>query len=161
MDTNPYPITGRETPADGATPYRALCEFYRAFNSGDLALMARNWAQSGEASMDNPLGGIKRGWPQIRSVYERIFAGPAQVQVEFYDYTLHEGPDFAFAVGRERGTLRVPGEQVPLAIRTTRLFRRLDGRWRQVHHHGSMEEPELLGRYQRAVLGAQFAELRP
>lgn len=153
MKPNPYPITGRETPADGASPYRALCEFYSAFNSGNLALMARNWAQTEDVSMDNPLGGIKRGWPEIRPVYERIFAGPAQVEVEFHDYTLHEAADLAFAVGRERGTLRVRGEEIRLAIRTTRLFRLVDGRWRQVHHHGSMDDAELLARYQRSILG--------
>ncbi len=40
--------------------------------------------------MANPLGGVHRGWPAIREVYERIFTGPAQVYVEFYDYTLHQ-----------------------------------------------------------------------
>lgn len=40
--------------------------------------------------MDNPLGGIKRGWEEIKSIYERIFNGPARVYVEFYDYTIHQ-----------------------------------------------------------------------
>jgi hypothetical protein len=38
-----------------------------------------------------------------------------------------------------------------LAIRTTRIFRRVDGCWRQVHHHGSMDDPALLETYQRVV----------
>ena len=29
----------------------------------------------------------------------------------------------------------------------------MDGRWQQVHHHGSIDDPDLLSRYQRAVLG--------
>jgi hypothetical protein len=37
-----------------------LAEFYRAFNTRDLALMERNWISSDEASMDNPLGGSTR-----------------------------------------------------------------------------------------------------
>ena len=52
--------------------------------------------------MDNPLGGIKRGWDEIKAVYELIFSGPAQVSVEFYDYTLHQSQDMFYAVGRER-----------------------------------------------------------
>jgi hypothetical protein len=31
--------------------------------------------------------------------------------------------------------------------------RQIEGRWKQVHHHGSIEAPELLARYQSAVLG--------
>lgn len=104
--------------------------------------------------MDNPLGGIKRGWDSIRPVYERLFSGPAQVYVEFFDYTIHESPAIFYAVGRERGHFRVKSLDLPLAIRTSRIFSKLDGVWRQVHHHGSIEDPQLLGRYQAAVFGA-------
>jgi hypothetical protein len=38
-----------------------------------------------------------------------------------------------------------------LAIRTTRVFRRVEGAWRQVHHHGSMDDPALLRAYQDLV----------
>jgi predicted glycosyltransferase involved in capsule biosynthesis len=38
-----------------------------------------------------------------------------------------------------------------LKIRTSRLFQLIGGRWRQFHHHGSVEDPELLARYQAAV----------
>jgi hypothetical protein len=78
------PITGREEPIDPATPTGALAEFYRAFNRRDLRLMEANWHADDEASMDNPLGGIRRGWDDIRTVYERIFTGKARVAIEFY-----------------------------------------------------------------------------
>src|SRR5512132_1721691 len=147
------PITGNEYRGDPTSPLQALSEFYRAFNARDLRLMADNWGQSDEAAMDNPLGGIKRGWTEIRGVYERIFAGPAEVYVEFFDYTLHETAEMFYTVGTERGHLRAAGNEISLAIRTTRLFRRMDGRWRQMHHHGSIDDPRLLDRYQAAVLG--------
>ncbi|MGH9614320.1 MAG: nuclear transport factor 2 family protein [Bryobacteraceae bacterium] len=35
--------------------------------------------------------------------------------------------------------------------RTTRIFRRDGSRWRQVHHHGSFEDPALLNRYRQAI----------
>ena len=145
------PITGREDPGTLGEPEQALVQFYRAFNDRDLGLMAENWQDSPEVAMDNPLGGIKRGWPEIRSVYERIFAGAARVQVEFHDYTLHVIGDVFFAVGRERGMFETDGTKLDLAIRTTRIFRRAGGRWRQVHHHGSIDNPDLLGAYQQAV----------
>lgn len=149
------PITGREDPTDAREPDGALAEFYRAFNSRDLALMERNWDASDEASMDNPLGGIRRGWTDIRQVYERVFGGEAVVNVEFYDYTIHRFGETFLAVGRERGTLAVGERSLDLKIRTSRLFRMSEGRWRQVHHHGSMEDPDLLARYQAALRGGQ------
>lgn len=145
-------ISGREEIGNTREPLRALAQFYRAFNNRDLALMRQNWDESPDIVMDNPLGGVKRGWDQVRSVYERIFHGPATVQVEFYDYTLHVFGDVFFAVGRERGTFVRGDTSLPVAIRTTRVFRRTsDGRWRQIHHHGSFEDAALLAAYQQAL----------
>lgn len=136
-----------------AAPVRALSEFYDAFNNRDLEKMSENWAQTGETAMDNPLGGIKRGWEEIRAVYERIFNGSAQVYVEFYDYTLHETAELFYAAGRERGEFHAGATVIKLAIRTTRIYKKTGGQWRQVHHHGSIDDPELLARYQKAVRG--------
>ena len=149
MHPEQEPITGAEYQAGAATtPRAALAQFYAAFNGGDLELMAANWDQSADAVMDNPVGGIARGWAAIRPLYERLFSGPARVRVEFFDYTLHESEGLFYAAGRERGTLERDGQRLALAIRTTRVFRREGGAWRQVHHHGSMDDPALLKQYQ-------------
>jgi ketosteroid isomerase-like protein len=147
------PITGDEALQTAGTPYAALVGFYRAFNRRDLAAMGENWERSPEIAMANPLGGLRRGWDEVRAVYERLFHGPAQVYVELYDYTLHEHGESFYAVGRERGQFVLGDERIPLAIRTSRVYRRTGGGWRQVHHHGSIDDPALLARYQRAVLG--------
>ena len=145
------PITGAESIDDASIPLYALSQFYRAFNTRSLPLMQDNWDSSAEASMDNPVGGILRGWENIRPVYERIFRSPATVYVEFSDYTLHQSAGLFVAVGRERGRLTAAGKSLDLAIRTTRIFRFRDGRWRQLHHHGSIDDPQLLAVYQSAV----------
>ncbi len=150
------PITGEEELGDLSSPYQALVQFYRAFNECNMDLMAENWAQTDEIAMDNPLGGIKRGWSEIGPVYERIFGGPAKVYVEYFDYTIHESGDMFYAVGRERGYFRLGNEEITLAIRTSRIFRKMSGRWRQIHHHGSIEDPQLLARYQAAVAGRRL-----
>ena len=59
-------------------------------------------------------------------------------------------------MGRERGNYEVGGAKLGLAIRTTRVFRKLDGRWRQVHRHGSIDNPEALKAYHKAVLGVEL-----
>ncbi len=149
--TIPGPITGKEGLGDLSRPEQALAQFYRGLNSRDLALMAQNWEQSNEAAVDNPLGGIMRGWEEIRAVYERIFHGSARLYVEFHDYSLHVSDALFSAVGRERGRFDNGPIGLDLAIRTTRIFRRVGAGWRQVHHHGSIEDTVMLDAYRRAV----------
>jgi ketosteroid isomerase-like protein len=146
------PITGSEPLGDLTSPLQALAQFYAAFNRRDLHAMSRNWLQSADVVMHNPLGDMTRGWPEIQALYERLFNGPAKVYVEFYDYTIHTTNDIFYAVGRERGAVQVGAEHIVLAIRTSRVFQRVGGSWKQVHHHGSIDDPELLKRYQAAVL---------
>lgn len=151
METITKPITGSENYKTRLTPYEALIEFYDAFNNGKMDLMANNWANLPSIAMDNPLGGIMRGWDNIKEVYSRLFNGSAKVYVEFYDYTIHEKKEMFYAVGRERGFFELNSSRIELEIRTSRIFERIDNQWRQVHHHGSIENPELLHKYQSAI----------
>lgn len=151
MKLEQLPVTGRESAALAAPKMRALSQFYRALNNRDLGLMAHNWAQTEEAVMDNPVGGIKRGWPAIKAVYERLFSSAASFWFEFYDYSLHEAGDVFYVVGRERGEYAPNQGKLAMSIRTSRIFRLIDGEWRQIHHHGSIDDADLLRGYQRAV----------
>lgn len=147
-------ITGMEF-MESSTPIgalSALSEFYQAFNHRNLDLMRRNWHPD-ECVLDNPLGGIRRGWSEIEPLYVKLFNGPAKVRVEFYDFTLHESADIFLAAGRERGHFDKGDIHLELAIRTSRIYRRENSRWLQIHHHGSIEDPDLLARYRAAVLG--------
>lgn len=147
-------ITGSESgEIKESDPMAALIEFYHAFNSGDLELMSKNWEQSDEASMSNPLGGLKRGWNSIEKVYSNIFNGNAKVYVEYYDYSIHHSGVMFCAVGLERGFFQAGDQKIDLAIRTSRTYRMDCGRWHQIHHHGSIDNPKLLAAYQEAVLG--------
>ncbi|MBJ6749419.1 YybH family protein [Geomonas anaerohicana] len=152
------PVTGKENKDELSPMLRALSQFYEALNSRDMELMSQNWLQGDEAAMDNPLGGIKRGWEEIRSVYERLFGSTSNYYFEFYDYTLHDAGELFYVVGRERGTFKTGDTVLEMRIRTSRIFRLINGQWRQVHHHGSIEEPELLASYQQAVLGRREAD---
>lgn len=151
MKVEQVPVTGREQKKQLIPQMRTLSEFYQALNDRDLELMARNWAQTDDAVMDNPVGGIKRGWEEIRTVYEKIFRSAGQYWFEFYDYSYHEAGEIFYVVGRERGEYRAGEAVLNMAIRTTRVFRRIDGEWQQIHHHGSIDDPELLRTYQQAV----------
>lgn len=137
----------------GATA--ALECFYYAFNQRSLAVFDAIWAEDDQIQLNNPLGGIMRGHRPIRDLYERIFSGPAEVWVEFYDFVTYLSENMAIFAGRERGEFTLNGRTVPLAIRTTRVFQYVGPAvgWRQVHHHGSIDDPEALRVYQAAVAG--------
>lgn len=157
MSAVPAEISGNEAVDDPAGPLAALVAFYRAFNAGDLDALARSWLGGDEPSMSNPIGGIRRGWPEIRDGYARLFAGAARVRVAFHDFTTHGDDRACLFVGREKGICESPSGTLALRFRTTRWFVRRDGVWRQLHHHGSIEEPALLAAYQTAIFGAPIA----
>jgi ketosteroid isomerase-like protein len=148
------PITGNEDLGDVSQPQQALAQFYRAFNTRDLRLIDENFAHSDEVAIDNPLGVIRRGADEPHKMYDAVFKSPADVHVEFWDYTIHRAGDVFWAVGRERGTYRDGDASKNLSIRTTRIFQLINGRWRQMHHHGSIEDAKLLADYQNAVRAA-------
>ena len=146
------PLAAAPTP-EGA---KAILEtFYHAFNQQSLTVFDDVWAPDPLIQLNNPLGGIQRGHTLIQELYRRIFEGPAQVWVEFYDIIAYYGQETAVFAGRERGEFIFNGAITPLNIRTTRVFRYLGAEmgWRQIHHHGSIDDPELLKQYQTAVKG--------
>jgi len=74
-------IIGKNEQGQLVSPYQALVQFCCPFNSGDMQMISKNWAQTDEISMDNPVGGIIRSWKEIKAGYERIFNGIAKVYV--------------------------------------------------------------------------------
>jgi len=145
-------ITGKENVKDVQnSEILALVNFYKAFNNRNLELMQKVWLNSKEASMNNPLGGIMRSWKEIETVYDKIFNGKAKVYVEFYDFAIHKTEDMFFATGRERGYFKTDEIEFELAIRTSRIFKKINGDWKQIQHHGSIDNPELLKTYQDLV----------
>lgn len=131
---------------------KALISFYKAFNFCDMNLMQKVWLDSEEASMNNPVGGIMRGWDKIESIYDKIFNGKAKVYVEFYDFTLHSTENMFLVTGRERGYFENENTKIDLAIRTSRVFIKRNDGWKQIQHHGSIDNPELLKKYQEAIM---------
>jgi hypothetical protein len=146
-------ITGTESLLETRSEeIKVLIDFYKAFNQRDLELMQNVWLNSKEASMNNPVGGIMRDWTEIKSVYEKIFNGSAKVYVEFYDFTILSTDNMFFATGREKGYFEKGETRIELAIRTSRIFIKHNNEWKQIQHHGSIDNPDLLDKYQKAIL---------
>lgn len=146
------------TVPEGNGVLTALHQFYNGFNGGDIELLSQNWSQSSAAIMSNPLGGVLKGWPEIEGLYKKLFAGPLDVHVEFYDIEINQWSNGFLAVGREKGRVTLGKdasnmESIPLEIRTSRFFM-FDGDkkcFKQLHHHGSIVFPDMLASYQDLV----------
>jgi len=142
----------------GITGARALVEsFYYAFNQRDMGVFAEVWAEHALIQLNNPLGGILRGYEPISELYRGIFNGSARVWVELHDIVEFQSEHMVVFAGREQGEFTRGDVTLPLAIRTSRIVQwRGEGiGWKQVHHHGSIDDVQLLAEYQSAVRGGK------
>lgn len=134
----------------------ALETFYYALNSADLEALTEVWSDDELAQLDNPVGGIIRSGAAIADLYRRIFASGMDLSVTFTDAATYLTADTAVFAGRERCEYTgAEGARVSVEFRTSRFFTWApgDGRWRQIHHHGSADDPDALRAYQAAVRG--------
>jgi ketosteroid isomerase-like protein len=157
--TTDYGPDSRDRLADAAAPgedgaLAALETFYRALNHADLDLLTATWADDPLAQLDNPVGGILRGRAAVTELYARIFAGGLDVRVTFTDAVRFTVDDAVVVTGREVGSYAGATGRVPISIRTTRVLGRTAQGWRLVHHHGSLDDAEVLAAYRRAALGS-------
>ncbi len=133
--------------------YKAVNSFYTAFNTKNISLMKEVWSNTEESFMANPIGGIRKGWLEILEGYKKIFASNLSVYVEFYDFEFIESDNFFIVNGKERGTLTSNFGVLELKIRTSRVFKTENGKWKHIVHHGSIDDPDLLRNYQKIILG--------
>jgi hypothetical protein len=131
----------------------ALETFYCAFHRKSLDLLADVFAPDEHCTVFSPLGGTARGRHAILAVYEALFRGPDAVRIDLSDVIEYSGPDDLLFVGREEGEFVHGPISMPLSIRTSRLFHYFGAEygWRQIHHHGSIDDATQLAAYQRAV----------
>jgi hypothetical protein len=133
---------------------RALMEsFYYAFNQRDLGAFKRIWAHSDFIQLNNPLGVMLRGAESITHLYEKLLRSNVSVWVELSNIVEYQTSEMVVFAGRETGEFTQDGVSIPLSIRTSRVVQwiKSESCWRQVHHHGSIDDPRLLSIYQTAV----------
>jgi hypothetical protein len=94
-----------------------------------------------------------RGYEPIRDLYSKLFTGSLNVWVEFEDIVEYFSGETAIFAGEERGEFTTKDRIIPLRFRTSCCFQYLenDRGWRQIHHHGSIDNVKLLEAYQLAV----------
>ena len=130
-----------------------LESFYYAFNNKNIEVPKDIWYNNELAQLNNPLGGIIRGIKPIIELYNDIFKSNASVTVEFQDIIYYHEINTVVFAGIEKGAFKKNGVTIPLTIRTTRCLGYIPERhrWYQLHHHGSIDDADLLKQYKEAV----------
>jgi hypothetical protein len=93
--------------------------------------------------LNNPLGGILRGYESIAALYEQVFTGAASVWVELSDIVEYQTEDMIVFAGSESGEFTKNNLTLPLSIRTSRVVQwfGVGIGWKQVHHHAPLMIP--------------------
>lgn len=131
----------------------ALETFYYSFNKRDLEIQKQVWFTNNLVQLNNPLGGIVRGVDPVIKLYEKIFNSHLDVWVRLSDIVYYATESMVVFAGIETGFFTNANQVIPLSIRTSRVFGYLNGeeRWFQLHHHGSIDNADLLSIYQSAI----------
>lgn len=135
----PHVITGEEKEFY-SDEHKVLSHYYNALNSGNIEQMKENWCQQDNATFVSPLGGVFCSYGNIIESHNQLFQSSIEIDVEYFDIEINQTEDGFFTVGRERGTMKVNDDLIPVNFRTSRIFIKVNGDYKQIHHHGSFEE---------------------
>ena len=119
-----------------ATPQDAEAAFYEALERADLEAMMAVWAEDEEIVCVHPTGPRLAGLAEVRSSWERIFAGGAGTRVQITHKVETSG--IMLAVHSIHENYSVPaGERPPAPIVATNVYLRGAAGWRMIVHHAS------------------------
>ena len=116
-------------------------QYHRALETyilGDSEPVKRLWSRRDDVTLANPLGPPVRGWDAVRETGDRAASQIRDGEAfSIESISTYATTDLAYEVNIERSRVKVGGadEAVPVALRTTTIFRREDDGWRIVHRH--------------------------
>lgn len=132
-----------QSEADSADQIRQLlAQWQKAFEAKDVNGVMAVYAPGNSLTAYDIVPPLQyKGADAYRKDYTDFFAqfdGP--LHVETRDVHIETGGNLAFAYGLERisGKLKKSGQPVDMWLRYTSGFKRIGGRWRDVHDHVSV-----------------------
>jgi len=123
---------------DSETAVRAANEeFYLAFDALDLERMSAVWLQEPWVRCVHPGGDLLQGWEKIRASWAEIFARVSWIRVTPTNVIVNQCAEMTLVVCTENVTATT-GDHVGVSAKlATNIFKKVDGKFRMVHHHAS------------------------
>ncbi|MDH3682910.1 MAG: nuclear transport factor 2 family protein [Acidimicrobiia bacterium] len=109
----------------------ANAAFYEALEGGDLEGMVSVWSHTDDVQCAHPGRPPLRGWPDVLSSWQMIFASSGFPQVILTDEFVTRRQGIAWVTCTENMLSR--GQTATAAA--LNVFELIDGRWRMVAHH--------------------------
>jgi ketosteroid isomerase-like protein len=111
--------------------------YYEAFEARDLDAMSDLWSHDDAVVCTHPGWKTLHGWGAVAGSWFALFGGPQRLQFILTDERVHLSGDAAWVTLDEN----LIADQVGATVAAVNVFRRVDGRWLMVLHHGSPVAP--------------------
>lgn len=111
--------------------------FYEAFEARDMDAMSTVWHHDDAVACTHPGWRTLHGWGAVAASWFALFGGPQHLQFIVTDERVQLMGDVAWVTVDEN----LIGDQVSGTVAAVNVYRRIDGRWRMVLHHGSPVAP--------------------
>ena len=111
--------------------------FYRAFESLQLEEMGKVWARGVAVRCVHPGWPLLRGWDDVMASWERIFENASMMKFAITGAEAEVEDDWAWVACMENIMSVQDGRVGEGKVQATNIFRKIEGRWLVVHHHGS------------------------
>jgi ketosteroid isomerase-like protein len=111
--------------------------FYRAFESLDIERMEQVWDTGTEVQCIHPGWDLLQGWTAVRESWEGIFKNTRYMEFRINYSAVHHVEDLGYIICVENITSSYGGPASETSILATNIFRKRNGVWKMIHHHGS------------------------
>jgi ketosteroid isomerase-like protein len=111
--------------------------YYEAFEARDLDAMSDVWQHHDNVVCTHPGWKTLHGWGAVAGSWFALFGGPQHLQFILTDERVHLAGDVAWVTLDEN----LISDEVSGTVAAVNVYRRVDGRWKMVLHHGSPVSP--------------------
>jgi ketosteroid isomerase-like protein len=111
--------------------------FYQAFASPELAQMCEVWERSDAIRCVHPGWPLLKGWDAVMRSWEAIFTNTTLMQFAITGTCITVVGDWVWVACAENVTSVVEGRVLESTVQATNIYRKREGRWLMVYHHGT------------------------
>lgn len=111
--------------------------FYATFSSLDIDRMSEIWTHDDNVKCVHPGWALLEGWEAVRRSWQQIFNNTVLMHFTITGTSINIEGNWAW-VSCTENLSSIVGDQVSEGrIQAINIFRKRDGRWLMVYHHGS------------------------